>query len=134
MRLNKDLLLLPLALLFAPCVALAEPLDLSGIYKVEHIEDGSLAIRFDGDRCFLSGGPQGKFVDDVETQCLRKGNLLYIAPLVAKDTRMTRNVWVAYTIVDDRLESSHLEDMDNGDVFYKDRNRQPQIIFQKQSP
>jgi len=113
----------------------AQPLGLSGVYKVEH-ENGYLSIRFDGDRCFLSGGPPGKFVENVETKCLRKENLLYIGPPVAvtKTEQMTRNVWVAYTIVDDRLESSHVEDMDNGEVFYKERNKQPQIILKKQLP
>ena len=61
-----------------------------------------------------------------------KGNLLYVAPVVPKGQRMTRNVWVAYAVGDDLLESSHLEDMDDGEVFYKDRR--PKLVLQRQLP
>lgn len=101
----------------------AEPLGLSGAY----IGDG-FSLTFEGERCFATGS-RG---DISETKCLRKGNLLYIAPIVPKGERMIRDVWVAYTILDDRLESSHLEDMDDGHIFYKDRK--PKLILHRQVP
>ena len=117
----------------------AQPLGLSGVYKLDKIDKidkighENDSIRFDGDRCFLSGSTPGESVENVEVKCLRRGNLLYIGS-PTKNERMTRNIWVVYTIVDDRLESSHLEDMDDGEVFYKERNKQPQVIFKKQLP
>jgi len=123
--------LLSVTLLFASSVALAEPLGLSGLYKVSgKYKDKNISMRFDGDKCFISGGPRGGELADAEAKCLRKGNLLYISN--PNRQRMTRNIWLVYTVVDDRLESSHLEDMDNGDIFYK--KQQPEMIFQKQCP
>ncbi|MCL2310671.1 MAG: hypothetical protein FWC42_10495 [Proteobacteria bacterium] len=107
-----------------------EPLGLSGayLYKGEG-KDQNFSMKFEGERCFVMGVPSG---ETNEAKCLRKGNQLYIAPIVPKNEKMTRNVWVVYTVVDNRLESSHLEDMDDGQVFYK--GREPKIILQKQSP
>lgn len=105
-----------------PFLAHAEPLGLSGFYKGE-----GFSMKFDGERCFAMGAAN----EAAETQCVRRGDLLYISPVVPKGQRMTRNVWVAYTVADDRLESSHLEDMDDGAVFYKDRR--PKLVLQKQA-
>ena len=84
------------AALIASSFAYAESVGLSGTYKGE-----GFSMRFEGEKCFALG-PSGELA---ETKCLRKGNLLYIAPIVPKGERMIRNVWVAYTVVDDRLES-----------------------------
>jgi len=117
------------SLLLAACLAHAEPLGLSGVYKTEGGgKDESFMMKFEGDQCSAIG-PAGEVA---KTQCLRQGNLLYIAPIVPKGQRMTRNVWVVYTIFDDRLESSHVEDMDSGDIFYKDQK--PKIVLKKQAP
>ena len=118
----RRILIAAIAFGTVPFLAHAEPLGLSGFYKGE-----GFSMKFDGERCFAMGAPN----EAAETQCVRRGDLLYIAPVVPKGQRMTRNVWVAYTVADDRLESSHLEDMDDGAVFYKDRR--PKLILQKQA-
>ena len=59
-----------------------------------------------------------------------KNGKVYIAPIVPKGKQMTRNAWPVYTIKGDSLESSHVEDMDTGDVFYKDKT--PKIVLKKQ--
>jgi hypothetical protein len=106
----------------ASSAAYAEPLGLSGFYK----GDG-FSMNFDGAQCSAIS-PAGEVA---ETKCIRKGNLVYIAPIVPNGQRMIRNVWVAYTVVDDRLESSHVEDMDDGQVFYKDQR--PKLVLKKQT-
>jgi len=65
-----------------------------------------------------------------EAGYLVKGNKVYIAPSESDRKIMIRNVWCVYRISGNKLIASHLEDMDTGDVFYKDKK--PRIILRKQ--
>ena len=95
---------------------------LAGTYKGEHF-----SMVFEKGKCFCVN-EDGK--DRVETDYLIKKDKVYVAPIVPKGEKMTRNVWVVYTIKEKMLESSHVEDMDTGDVFYKDQK--PPIILAKE--
>jgi hypothetical protein len=117
---SRTLILLT-SLMFASCLVHAEMPGLSGYYKGE-----GFSMKFEGDKCFAISPSE----ESNETKCLRKGSLVYIAPILRKGERMTRNVWVAYTVYEDRLESSHVEDMDDGQVFYKDQK--PRLVLRKQ--
>lgn len=107
------------------CISAAPspPGTLSGIYKGE-----AFSMEFKNGKCFMidATAPANK----VEARFTIKGKLLYIAPIVPKGERMTNNVSIVYTIVDDRLESSHIEDMDSGQILNKDMR--PKVILRKE--
>lgn len=98
----------------------AEPVTLSGEYRSD-----SFSLSFADGKCFAVNGG-----DKIETECLMKGKLLYLAPVAAKDQQTLLNIWLVYTVVGDRLESSHLEDRETGRIFSK--SRQPQVVLSKQ--
>lgn len=100
----------------------AKAVSLSGTYKGDHF-----SMVFEKGKCLcLDKNDKNR----VETKYLIKKDKAYIAPIVPKGEKMTRNVWVVYTIKEKSLESSHVEDMDTGDVFYKEKK--PRIILTKQ--
>jgi hypothetical protein len=89
--------------------------------------ESSFSLLFKDGKCYCID-KSGK--DRTETKYLIKKDKLYIAPIVPKGQQMTRNVWVVYTIKSKSLESSHLEDMNTGDVFYKEKT--PKIVLVKE--
>lgn len=97
----------------------AEPVTLSGEYRSD-----SFSLSFADGKCFAVDGS-----DKIETECLMKGDLLYLAPVAAKDQQTLLNIWLVYTAVGNRLESSHLEDRETGRVFSK--SRQPRVVLLK---
>jgi hypothetical protein len=111
---------IPFAMTISLAYANAEPLGLSGIYRGE-----AFSLKIQGENC-VAISDTGEML---ETKCIRKGDLLYIAPILPKRAKMIRNAWPAYSIQDNQLESSHVEDMDSGEIFYK--NQKPTIILKK---
>jgi len=95
---------------------------LAGTYKCE-----AFSMVFDKGKCICVSS-DGK--DRTETEYLIEEDKVYIAPIVPKGNKMTRNVWVVYTIKGNTLESSHVEDMDTRDVFYK--GKKPPIILTRE--
>ncbi len=85
-----------------------------------------LSLTFEDGKCYCED-PATK--ERTETKYVVKGDKVYIAPIVPKGKRMTRNAWPVYTIKGDSLEFSHVEDMDTGDVFYKDKT--PKLVLVK---
>ena len=98
---------------------------LEGRYVGEGLE--RLCFVFKDGKCYCIDTATN---EQMETKYLIKGDKLYIAPIVSEGEKMIRNAWPVYTIKGDTLESSHVEDMDTGEVFYKDRL--PRIILKKQ--
>jgi hypothetical protein len=113
-----------LVIAFAACSKETKPAksSLSGTYKSK-----DFSLIFENGKCYCLDGSSK---ERVETKYLIKNDKLYIAPIVPKGETMTRNVWVAYTIKSNALESSHVEDMDTGDVFYKDKT--PKTVLVKE--
>lgn len=97
-----------------------------------HVLEGTytcdvMSLVFEHGKCFcIDRATNQRF----ETKYLLKGHKLYIAPIVPEGKKMIRNAWPVYTIKGDTLESSHVEDMDTGEIFYKDQ--QPKLILKKQ--
>ena len=100
----------------------AEPVTLTGFYKGEYF-----SMAFDSGKCIITN-EQNK--EEIETPCSMKNGLLYFKPVVQKGEKMIRDVWLAYKVQDGRIESSHLEDMNDGQIFYKDKK--PTIVLIKQ--
>jgi hypothetical protein len=109
-------------LIVVSSVTTAEPVTLTGFYKGEFF-----SMNFDNGKCILTN-EQNK--EKVETPCSMKNGLLYFKPVVPKGEKMIRDVWLAYKVLDNRIESSHLEDMNDGQIFYKDSK--PTIVLFKQ--
>jgi len=97
-------------------------IELSGTYTCK-----DFSMMFEKGKCFLINKDDK---DRLETKYLIRNDKVYIAPIVPKGETMTRNVWVVYAIKGQTLESSHVEDMDTGDVFYKDEK--PSIVLTKE--
>jgi len=120
MRMIRRSLLAGLAILCAPALGAEPPEVPSGRY-----EGPGFSLEFEQDRLFVSADGQER----TQTRFLVKGNQILVAPIVPPGQKMTRNVWVVYTIFEDRLESSHVADMDTGETFYPDG--QPKIVLRK---
>lgn len=80
------------------------------------------SLIFEHGKCYCTK-PGTNDKERAETKHLVRDGKVYIAPIVPPGKKMTRNAWPVYTIKDDSLESSHVEDMDTGEVFYKDQTR-----------
>jgi len=100
------------------------PISLTGSYK--HEKD-HFSMLFEGGKCYGFS----KAGDKVQANCFMKGQVLYLQPIVDKGRKLVRNVWVAYQVFDDRLVYSHVEDLDNGQVLYKDSAEKAVLIKQK---
>ncbi len=77
-----------------------------------------LSLTFEQGKCYCVDKASK---ERAETKYVVKDGKVYIAPIVPQGKKMTRNAWPVYTIKGDSLESSHVEDMDTGEVFYKDK-------------
>lgn len=94
---------------------------LSGVYA-----NSTTAYEFRNGKFFQYDRP-GRTLN-FESSYFVKGDKVYI---VGKNMdTMIRRVCVVYTISGNQLISSHLEDMDTGDMFYKDK--EPKIILTKE--
>jgi len=100
------------------------PVSLTGSYK--HEKD-HFSMLFEGGKCYGFS----KSGDKVQANCFMKGQVLYLQPIVDKGRKLVRNVWVVYQVFDDRLLYSHVEDLDNGQVLYKDSAEKAVLIKQK---
>ena len=83
-----------------------------------------LSLTFEHGKCYCVD-PASK--ERAETKYVVKDGKVYIAPIVPEGKTMTRNAWPVYTIKGDSLEFSHVEDMDTGEVFYKDKT--PKLVL-----
>jgi len=92
---------------------------LDGTYAGE-----GLSLTFEHGKCYCVD-PASR--ERAETKYVVKDDRVYIAPIVPKGKTMTRNAWPVYRIRGDSLESSHVEDMDTGEVFYKDKT--PKLVL-----
>jgi len=87
------------------------------------------SLIFEHGKCYCTK-PGTNDKERAETKYVVKDDKVYIAPIVPKGKTMTRNAWPVYTIKGDSLESSHVEDMDTGEVFYKDKAGK--VVLKKQ--
>jgi len=92
---------------------------MDGMYAGE-----GLSLTFERGKCYCTDTASK---ERAETKYVVKDDKVYIAPIVPKGKTMTRNAWPVYTIKGDSLESSHVEDMDTGEVFYKDKK--PKLVL-----
>ena len=100
-----------------------DPVTLTGKYAHE---DENYAVEFHDGKCTWPNDAK----EQVETDCFMRGDLIYLKPVVPVGEKMSRNVWVVYEIHDGYLESHHIEDLDDGTIFYK--NFKPKVILRKQ--
>ncbi|MCR4414925.1 MAG: hypothetical protein NUV77_21105 [Thermoguttaceae bacterium] len=99
----------------------SEPKLLDGTYTCE-----LMSLVFEHGKCFCIETTTNQ---RAETKYLIKGDKLYIAPILPEGKKMIRNAWPVYTIKGDTLESSHVEDMDTGEIF---EDHLPKLILKKQ--
>jgi hypothetical protein len=100
------------------------PVTATGFFKSE---DATIApIRLEGGRCFSSDQSGG----ELEARCFMRGDLLYMCPDQEQRKAMTRNVCVVWKLLEDRLEASHVEDIDDGTNFNEDF--QPKPVLRRQ--
>jgi len=101
-----------------------DPVTAAGLFKSE---DATIApIRLEGGRCFSSDQSGG----ELEARCFMRRDSLYMCPNAEQRKAMTRNVCVVWKLFDDRLEASHVEDIDDGTNFNEDF--QPKPVLRRQ--
>ena len=110
------------------CLACAsnarDPVTLEGRYEAE-VAVANYALEFEHGKCFAPDHPDHHMV---ESPCFMRGSLLYIQPAIPKDAKMSRNVFVVYELRGDRLEARYIEDVDDGSVFYRDKQNKPVLV------
>ena len=96
-----------------------DPVTATGLFVSD---DATIApIRLEGGRCF-SGDQSG---GELEARCFMRGDLLYMCPDAQQRKAMSRNACAVWKTVQDRLEASHVEDIDDGSILYSDFQPKP---------
>lgn len=95
---------------------------LSGVYS-----NTDTVFEFRGGR-FLQYDSSGKNLLHETTYSVKRGKV-YILPTREQAQMTTRRIAVVFTVSGNELVFSHGEDIDTGDVFYKDM--EPRIILTK---
>ena len=87
-----------------------------GSWWTGHVRETVWSLIFEHGKCYCTK-PGNNDKERAETKHVVKDDRVYIAPIVPKGKRMTRNAWPVYTIKGDSLEFSHVEDMDTGEAY-----------------
>jgi hypothetical protein len=99
-----------------------DPVTLDGVYRIR--ADYDYTLRFENGKCFAPDQDQKV----VEAGCFMRGSLLYLHPAVPEGVKLSRDPWVVYEVDGDELRGSHLEDLDDGEVFYAHSDNKPVLV------
>jgi len=97
--------------------------DFSGVYR-----NSDSVLEFKDGKVFQYRLPERTLV--YESTYFVKGDKVYVPPNTQESAIMIRRVAVVHTISGKKLIASYLEDLDTGDIFYK--NRKPKLIYTKE--